>query len=147
MIVYCPVCQEPVRANEADVHGRCAACRGISNVLFEGVKYAVVGIELVDGEPAEGLKATTRRRLARGVRNYLQEAGNAVVDPLAMSSARALAEAQGFTIDHDAPAVHEHVSKMARSAGGEFTDAFETGCRPTRWEFPPCKHHSKKEEK
>lgn len=161
MIIYCPVCKEAVRANEADAHGRCGECRGIADVTFGGVEYAVVGIEMLGGEPAAGSKPSTHRRIARGIREYLRDQSNAPFDPLAPPgivdlptlTTRALLEAQGFEIDHDCPAINEHVAKMACNAGGEFTEvteAFEAVRRqqnPVRWESPPCEHHSKKETK
>jgi hypothetical protein len=140
MITYCPVCEESVRANETDGHGRCIDCRGIPNVTVDGVEYAViaVGIEEMGGEAARGLKnallrvrlspkgatssttslkSSTRRRIARGIRKHLRDQGNAVV---------------------------ESFDNFVFRPGGVQENNVFTDWESPPWKSPPCEHHSKK---
>ena len=136
-------------------------------VTLDGEEFEVLDITVSGGEPRE-LDLAARARIARGIRKYLAQAGDEVVTPFpAALSQRQIALVQGFDVDHDAPAIHEHVRRMSEGAGGGFAGEFgdllqkqreadrklgaeiaatyPPGCAtPVAWESPPCEMTAKK---
>lgn len=98
-IKRCPVCDVPVPAGKSDDYGRCANCAASMHVIVDGKRIEVTAIEMRDGEKRDSatISPKTRERIMRGIRTYLRETGNEIVEPIAVGlSTRQLAAAQGF---------------------------------------------------